>query len=84
MKASDVKIGHVYLVKVSGKLARVRIDRDVPYPLKGWWGTNEATGRDVRIKTAGRLRLDLTNSRSDLRATVNQVISDQGTKKGWY
>ena len=54
MKKADVKIGGVYAAKVSGNLVRVRIDREVAYG-KGWEGTNLATGRQVRIKTAARL-----------------------------
>jgi hypothetical protein len=54
MKKSQVEIGKHYIVKVSGKLARVRIVRESSYG--GWDAINTATGRDVRIKTAGRLR----------------------------
>jgi len=54
MKASQVKIGEVYTVKVSGKLTDVRITGESQYG--GWDGINEATGRGVRFKTAGRLR----------------------------
>lgn len=67
----DVKVGSVYVVKVSGKLCRVRIDREEPVrhssvlrsggkPIRfggGWWGTNLETNREVRIKSAAKLRL---------------------------
>lgn len=55
MKKADVQIGGRYIAKVSGKLARVRIIGESIYG--GWDATNEATGRDVRIKTAARLRV---------------------------
>ncbi len=54
MKAEDVKIGEMYAVKVSGKIAPVVIDDE--HPDGGWVGTNQETGRQVRIKTARRLR----------------------------
>lgn len=57
MRRTEVVIGAVYLVLVSGKHCPVRIDGDHPYG--GWFATNLATGRGVRIRTAGRLRRQL-------------------------
>jgi len=54
MKKNEVEIGATYLVKVSGRLTRVRLTRQSPYG--GWVGTNLATGREVRIRSAARLR----------------------------
>ena len=54
MKRRDVQIGSTYIAKVSGVLAKVRINRESPYG--GWQGTNLATGREVRIRSAARLR----------------------------
>ena len=54
MKKRDVEIGREYVVKVSGRLTRVRLNSESPYG--GWTGTNTSTGREVRIKTAARLR----------------------------
>lgn len=53
MKKADVKVGEVYLAKVSGKVVRVKLDAVSPFG--GWLGTNKATGRQVRIKSAARL-----------------------------
>lgn len=58
MKAADVHVGEIYEVKVSGILARVKITGKSPYG--GWNGINTATGREIRIKTGGRLRSNLT------------------------
>jgi hypothetical protein len=58
MKKRDVEIGAIYIVKVSGKLTPVRLTRESPYG--GWEGTNLATGREVRIRSAARLRYRLT------------------------
>jgi len=54
MKNAEIKIGGVYRAKVSDKLTDVRIDRTNPHG--GWDGTNLATGKTIRIKSAQRLR----------------------------
>jgi hypothetical protein len=54
MKKCEVEIGTTYVVKVSGVLAKVRITGESPYG--GWRGKNLATGREVRIRSAARLR----------------------------
>lgn len=54
MKKRDIEIGNTYIVKVSGVLAKVRITGESPYG--GWRGLNLATGREVRIPSAARLR----------------------------
>ena len=54
MKKAYVKIGSVYGAKVSGKVVPVRIDAESTHG--GWTGTNQATGKQVRIKSAQRLR----------------------------
>ncbi len=54
MRKRNVRIGTTYIVKVSGKLTRVRITGESPHG--GWSGTNLATGREIRIRTAARLR----------------------------
>lgn len=50
MKKSDVRIGGMYLAKVSGSVSPVRLDAENPHG--GWDGTNLDTGRQVRIKSA--------------------------------
>ena len=54
MKKKDVCVGCVYVAKVSGKLAKVRITGTSRFG--GWDATNMDTNRDVRIKSAQRLR----------------------------
>lgn len=54
MKKAEVRIGGVYTAKVTGRLTRVRLDYVSPYG--GWVATNLATGRQVRIRSAARLR----------------------------
>jgi len=54
MKKNDVQIGATYLVRVTGKLAPVRIVCEHPH--HGWNGVNVDTKREVRIKSAQRLR----------------------------
>jgi len=50
MRAAQVVVGSCYVVKVSGVLSAVRIDRVSRF------GVNVRTGREVQIKTAARLR----------------------------
>ena len=54
MQKRNVQIGTTYIVKVSGTLAKVRLTRE--HDRGGWYGTNLATGREIRIRTAARLR----------------------------
>jgi len=54
MKRRHIEIGATYIVKVRGLLAKVRITAESPYG--GWRGVNLATGREVRIRSAARLR----------------------------
>lgn len=54
MKKAEVKVGEVYAVKVSDNMAPVVIDEE--HPKGGWTGTNQETNRQVRVKTAQRLR----------------------------
>lgn len=57
MKKKDVRIGDTYLAMVSSQPVPVKIVKESPFG--GWIGKNENTGREVRIKTAGRLRYRL-------------------------
>lgn len=54
MKKAEVSVGKTYVMKVSGKLTRVRLDTVCQYG--GWNGTNLQTERSVRIKSAAKLR----------------------------
>ncbi len=54
MKKNEVKIGNTYTAKVSGKIAKVRIDAESRHG--GWDATNLGTKKKVRIKSAQRLR----------------------------
>lgn len=54
MKKNEVEIGCVYVVKVSNELCHVKVIGEHPHG--GFIGLNLASGRKIRIKTAGRLR----------------------------
>ncbi|MCL4196213.1 MAG: hypothetical protein KJZ69_01860 [Phycisphaerales bacterium] len=54
MKKDQVRIGGTYTAKVSGKIAKVRIDAESRHG--GWDATNVETKKKVRIKSAQRLR----------------------------
>jgi hypothetical protein len=60
MKKRDVELGQVYAVKVSGRIQPVRVIAESPYG--GWMGRNEHTGREIRIRTAAKLRARLEKS----------------------
>jgi hypothetical protein len=62
MHKQDIHIGSTYIVKVSGTLAKVRITRE--HQRGGWYGTNLATGREIRIRTAARLRKEVNPARN--------------------
>src|ERR1700686_5109822 len=57
MKKQDVTLGQVYAVKVSGRIQPVRLVTVSPYG--GWTGRNEKTGREIRIRSAAKLRARL-------------------------
>jgi len=54
MKKSEVKIGGVYAAKVSGKVVSVRITGE--NHRGGWDATNLVTKKNIRVKSAQRLR----------------------------
>lgn len=54
MVKKDVVVGNTYKVKVSGVVVPVKITQEAAQG--GWWGKSEKTGRQIRIKTAGKLR----------------------------
>ncbi len=56
MKKNEIKIGSTYTAKVSGKIAKVRIDAENRNG--GWDATNLDTKKKVRIKSAQRLRAE--------------------------
>lgn len=61
MLKANVLLGHVYIAKVSGKLCRVRLDRTSEYG--GWWATNLETAREIRIRSAAKLRREMIDGR---------------------
>ena len=75
MTKSNVQIGSTYIVKVSGTLAKVRLTRE--HERGGWYGTNLATGREIRIRTAARLRSEVPPapgiSRDEARRIVDKI-----------
>ena len=54
MKKNEVKIGGVYLAKVTNRVVQVRIDTVSKYG--GWDATNVTTSKKIRIKSPARLR----------------------------
>lgn len=60
MKKSQIRLGGIYVAKVSGKLTTVRLDSESRYG--GWSATNTVSGREVRIKSAAKLRREALSS----------------------
>ena len=58
MTAAEVRIGRYYAAKVSGRMTIVKIEASIPRG--GWTGRNIFTNRTVRIKSAAKLRGDVT------------------------
>ncbi|HYW79200.1 MAG TPA: winged helix-turn-helix domain-containing protein [Thermoguttaceae bacterium] len=60
MKKDDVKIGQTYMAKLSKNVVPVRIDAE---NAKGGWDAKSlATGRTVRIESAGQLQRECTQA----------------------
>ena len=72
MQKHNVNIGTTYIVKVSGTLATVRLTGE--HPRGGWYGTNLATGREIRIRTAARLRLEVLPAQGISHDAARQIV----------
>ena len=72
MQKHNIKVGSTYIVKVSGTLARVRLTRE--HPRGGWYGTNLATGREIRIRTAARLRSEVPSMQGISYYETRQIV----------
>jgi hypothetical protein len=58
MKNAQIRVGGRYTALVSGTVVTVRVTGESRYG--GWEARNEATGRTVRIRSAQRLRQEVT------------------------
>lgn len=67
MKKDEVKVGKTYAMSVSGKVVPVRIVEEKWTGDKhtGWLGMNTKTNRPVRIKSAAKLRAEITSDHSE-------------------
>jgi hypothetical protein len=72
MQKHNVQIGTTYIVKVSGTLAKVHLTRE--HPRGGWYGTNLATGREIRIRKAARLRLEVKPAQGISYDEARQIV----------
>ena len=74
MQKHNVNIGTTYIVKVSGALAKVRLTRE--HPRGGWYGANLATGREIRIRTAARLRSEARPAQGISYDATRQIVDE--------
>lgn len=63
MKKEQIEIGQVYAAKITDAIVPVRIDAE--HERGGWTGTNLRTNRQVRIKSAQKLRSRITLPEGD-------------------
>lgn len=59
MLKKEIEIGKVYLAKISGRLSPVRILSFSPYNSCHWIAENIRTKRQVVIRSAQKLRVEL-------------------------
>ncbi len=62
MKKDEVKIGGIYVAKVSDRITTVRIESVNRHG--GWNAVNTATGKRIRVKNAQRLRAEANGSQT--------------------
>jgi len=74
MQKHNIKVGSTYIVKVSGTLAKVRITRE--HDRGGWYGTNLATGREIRIRTAARLRSEVPPAPAITEDEASRIVDE--------
>ncbi len=79
MKKSEVKVGGMYVAKVSDRLVTVRIDST--HSKGGWNATNTTTGKRIRIKSAQRLRGAAKSAAKARGATKTKAATKVTTKK---
>lgn len=60
MRKAEVRVGGKYLAKVSGKIVTVQLQGEKAWG-SGWDAINLTTGRPVHIKSAARLRSEVTD-----------------------
>jgi hypothetical protein len=75
MKKDDIKIGSTYLAKVSGEVVPVTLREEKWKGEKhtGWVGTNTQTGRSVYVKSAQRLRAQVSAKAAPLARVAGDV-----------
>ncbi len=79
MKQEDVLgVGHTYIVKVSGHLVPVKLTAISPYG--GWVGRSEKTGREVRIRSAAKLRRVYTPDPEKVKCSCSHAKFEHATQ----
>lgn len=72
MKRAEVRVGGIYLAKISGRLVRVRLDDELRREgwrtgrkCNYWLTTNLDTGRNITIRSAAKLRSEVVTPTHD-------------------
>jgi hypothetical protein len=79
VKKDEIKIGETYTAKVSDKVVPVRLDKE--NPRGGWDATNLVTNKQVRIKSAQRLRGRVSAPATDADASKAKPAAKPPVKK---
>lgn len=101
MKTEEVQVGKVYGVKIRGSVVPIRIDRETSrtaragsdiYTGRGkytekaaWIGTNLLTNREIHIRSAAKLRWELSREQDFPCGTCPYCLDNSGTcrKMSW-
>jgi len=79
MKKSEVKIGGIYIAKITNRIVRVRIDAVSRYG--GWDGTNLDTNKKVRVKSPAKLRAAIGGDTIPAKAKESKMPKDRTAQK---
>jgi len=81
MKQDQIQIGKTYAAKVNDKISPVRINSENEHG--GWNGTNLRTNKNVRIKSAQRLRNEIkVPEDADKHAYPGKLATDEAAASG--
>ena len=71
MRKAEVEIGRYYRVKVSGQVVPVVLTRYY-HTFSGWYGRNLFTGRNIKIRSAARLRSEISKDHAEKWADLHE------------
>lgn len=79
MKVSEVQIGKTYTARITDRVVPVRLEAE--HPSGGWRATNLATNKQVRIKSATKLREEVQRSNASEEPAASAEQKDESNPK---